>query len=356
MRIALIGAYGYTGQLICEELKSSGFKFSVYGRDFHKLIQLKNSNSFITHTLAIDIRQKEDVLQVLNANDIIINCAGPFTEESAVLLHQIVLLGKTYLDITGEVEFVKKSRELYHSIACTHNALVLHGNAFESLIADLGIQLLTKNKSPLRSIKTFYQFNQMKCSPGTRMTMKLSKFRDSLKIKNHNWVLDNKTESPQKLNLPKQDNYSAIAYPLPEIAYSFWNHHVKEAASYLILPHSEALFYSKSKKTGNPLSLLDEIRLRKKEGPRTEERKHQKSNVFIEVDYYNGKSNTLLLESVDMYLTTAKAVVLSLKEITNSKNNYSGVISPAELFKNQELRTLKNLSVTVNETSKITSL
>ena len=41
MRISIVGAYGYTGRLICAELENVGTPFSIFGRNEKKLEELK---------------------------------------------------------------------------------------------------------------------------------------------------------------------------------------------------------------------------------------------------------------------------------------------------------------------------
>ena len=45
MKIVLIGAYGYTGKIICDILEKENISFSIAGRDIDKLNQIKSSHS-----------------------------------------------------------------------------------------------------------------------------------------------------------------------------------------------------------------------------------------------------------------------------------------------------------------------
>ena len=65
MKIAIIGAYGYTGSLICEQLQKSRINYSIYGRDEEKLIKLKNTFSYIKFHSVIDLRVQDDVKSII---------------------------------------------------------------------------------------------------------------------------------------------------------------------------------------------------------------------------------------------------------------------------------------------------
>lgn len=350
MRIAVIGAYGYTGRLICKELQDTGFRFLIYGRNKEKIERLKDELSNVDKAVSIDLRKKADIDLVILEADIFINCAGPFTEESSLFLETLAESGKIYLDITGEIGFVRSSRELYHQKAKKSKSIIIHGCAFESLLADLAMQKIASIKVKVKSINTFYRFNQHSVSPGTRITMKMAKFRDSLKIKNKHWCISDSKHDQLKVNIDKTMEQTAIPYPLPEIAYAHWNWNVNNAASFLLMNTADALFFSEKKGTlGDPLENLDKIRFRKNNGPSIEKRGNQKSELFVRVLDENEKERILLLKSKDMYLLTAKAIVLAVKKVVTKGSRIYGVISPAQLFLNDWDATIKELNIEVIE-------
>lgn len=353
MRVALIGAYGYTGRLICRELQSSNIIFSIYGRHPEKLDTLKREFPEIKNALAIDLRNKTEIDKVLAESDVIINCAGPFTEESSLLLEEVSKRRIVYIDITGEIGFVRSSREKFHLQAQASNSLIVHSCAFESLLADLALQYITSTLSTINQVRTFYKFNQNRVSPGTRMTMKLAKFKEILKIKNKEWCESNIVKDQLNIVINNnQERLTAIPYPLPEIAFSFWNYNVAKSESFLLVNPSEAKFMSSIPATsGTPLETLDKIRIRKSEGPGEEERTKQKSLLVINVLDGKGHEHNLFLQSKDMYLITAKAVLITLQRIMALSNIPSGVLNPAKLFKGEEISflTLLNTQILINQ-------
>lgn len=343
MKIAVIGAYGYTGRLICDELEKNNIGFSIYGRDAIKLKEIQSKNKCINNAFALDLRKETEVQKLLNESDVLINCAGPFTEEAKIVLRLCAEQGKIYLDISGEVGFVKNSFESYDQIAKESGALLIHACAFESLVVDLMMHGFIENKE-INTLRTFYQFNQKKVSPGTRMTMKMSKFREPFKIENGLWSSIDFNED--QLELPQFPTDIAFPYPLPEIAFAKWNFKPMSAGSFLILDKSEAsLMELKSNITESPLEVLDRIRQFKPEGPTAKQREEQRSLVIVQCNYIDGTNIRCEAICKNMYQLTAVAMRLSLEEILNQPPKYSGVISPAKLFLNKEEETLKKLDV-----------
>lgn len=350
MRIVLIGAYGYTGKLICELLQENKISFNIAGRKWASLEDLREEFALIDQIIQIDL-VSDDLHDFLDNHDVLINCAGPFTEESDRFVQTLCEQeNKTYIDITGELEFVRRSREIRHEIAQRNNSLVLHACAFESLIAGLGIQYLLGNEKP-EEVNTFYVFEHSKPSPGTRMTMKLNKFRDNCFVKNGEWseITENFT-SP----LLKDESKSALAYPLPEVAFVSWFDGVNESGSYLLLSKQEAMFAGiTAKEEGDLKAELEKLKQKKRPGPSKDQRIAQESELVVET-CVNGSKRALSLKGADMYGMTARCVVTVLHEILESKERMSGVIAPSQLFLGNEKRILDVLGISIEEIEPIT--
>jgi len=98
MTILVYGAYGYTGELVAEEMVDRGVDVVVAGRDEVRTEHLgerlgRPSRSFGVDTAAAHV---DDV-------DVLLNCAGPFAETYEPLVETCLETGTHYLDITGEL-------------------------------------------------------------------------------------------------------------------------------------------------------------------------------------------------------------------------------------------------------------
>lgn len=347
MNITVVGAYGYTGKLICHELENNRLKFSISGRDAAKLESLKTTLKSNPISIPGDITNSEIAKKIISESDIIINCAGPFTEESNHLLSLVATSGKVYLDITGEIGFIKNSRESFHEEAQKSKSLMIHGCAFESLLVDLACQI-TARHSEIKEVLSFYWFNNKLTSPGSKITMKLSKYRVPLSIQKNAWShvdpLIHKI-----IREANQQSYTAVSYPLPEIAFSFWQYPVERSATYLLLESEEAKFVNISTKVeGNPQDELNRLRQKKQNGPTEAERSNHLSEIRIAFKLANGDKPFLLIENSDMYQTTAVAIRLAIQKIVMGVSIY-GVMNPAVLFNNDEENTLNLLNAKLSE-------
>jgi len=346
MRIVVIGAYGYTGRLIAKELARNGYTYAAAGKSKEKLMELLEVFPAIRKIEIVDLTVEADCNQLLANYDFFINCAGPFTEESARFLKGVASNhAKTYIDISGEVEFVRDSHERYHELAQVNQSSIFHACAFESLLAGLAFQLLRREIPAPISVKTYYQFSRSRPSPGTKITMKMSNLRTLHFLNEGKWEgISDANKQPYQL---EGNTYTAVPYPLPEIAFFSWNEHLKTAGSYLLLAPEEALFSGQKKEEiSNLLETLELLKERKGKGPDAEERAAQTADLFVELADENGKQTRLHLKGNDMYALTAKCVLLLVNKLDAIADQPFGVISPSQLFLGKEESALKKIGIT----------
>ena len=347
MKIVLIGAYGYTGQIVCKVLSEKHTRFTALGRNVDSLSSLQFTFPSIRNTITADITNEENINSIISDFDIFINCAGPFGEESSNLLELIsAAQNKIYLDITGEVGFTIGSFDKYNDLAISNNTLIVHGCAFESTIVDVLSSILKKDHDEIIDIKSFYRFEKSKASPGTKITMKLSKFHKTIGIKDFKWESFDKLKDQIPVNIDStQEEKMAVPYPLPEVAYAQWNLKAKNAMSYLLLDKESAIFVGQGAVNGTIGEAYAKLKDRKSAGPSEEERGRQEFEIIVQVKDQANQTDSLRLLGHDMYKLTAFCIREALSQIYALDELPSGVVSPGTLFKNQEDQLLRNLGL-----------
>lgn len=350
MRIIVIGAYGYTGRLICAALARNGYNFAVAGKNKELLVELLELYPAIRKMEIVDLTVEKDGERLIASYDVFINCAGPFTEESSLFLRGIASnFSKTYLDITGEIEFVRASHTRYDDLAKVNQSTIMHACAFESFLAGLAYQILKRTiKHPI-SANSYYEFGRSRPSPGTKITMKMSNLRTLHFLKAREWT---EISDADKHSLQLENkNLTAVPYPLPELAFFSWEDDLTNAGSFLLLPPEEAIF-SGHKKAETDIDLqetLEQLKERKGKGPTAEERAAQTANLIVKLEDKEGKSASIHLNGKDMYALTAHCIVLILNKLDAIFKQPYGVISPASLFIGKEENALKQLEVSFLE-------
>ncbi len=323
MKTVVLGAYGYTGQLVSQVLTNLGIRHAVAGKNAIKL-----NNLGVEDIEVIDIMNPTNVKDLVRRYDIFVNCIGPFSEWAGVLLEQVVQHQKNYLDLSGESVFVQTSHAKYHKLAQKNKALILHACAFESVLADLMAGRLDLEN--IEEINTYYFMGRAKPSPGTRLTMKLSRF-------NKAYFYENNT--PKKTSEIKQQpvdfkgftDYVAIAYPLPEINFFRWTTQAKTIGSYLLADKAEAKYLlPRDDDPTTKKEVIDAYLARKPKGPTPAQRNRQNYKIILEAKNKQ-ETQTIHLKGRDMYKMTAKIVGFFVQKIKEQPQKY-GVLSPGQFL------------------------
>lgn len=330
MKIVVLGAYGYTGALVCEVLQNANLAFGIAGRKENELAELSSRFDKIEDSHKLEMKDEDSVIDLVNQYDIFINCVGPFAETADFLLQYISVDQKMYVDITGEIEFVEDSRKKYHEKALKNKATILHSCAFESVLVNLLSHSIISDVTEVKSIKAFYNTGRSKTSPGTRLTMKLSKFRNDFHYVNGQKVL---TQIIPAEDLDKMHfgTITAAPFALPEICFAKWDTSAESIASYLIMDVYDASYVKKSDTLSEKKekdTLLAKFDKRRPKGPSEEVRVEQKYTIEVEVENKDGSSRKIRLIGKDYYYLSAQIACYFVDKYLQNEGKSYGVISP----------------------------
>lgn len=106
-RIVVFGATGYTGELIASRLVAQGVRPVLAGRSEHRLAELAERLGGLEHARADALRQNT-VFDLVGPEDVLISTVGPFGKWGLPAARAAVAAGCTYLDTTGEPEFMRR--------------------------------------------------------------------------------------------------------------------------------------------------------------------------------------------------------------------------------------------------------
>ena len=104
--IALLGATGYTGRLVAEELDRRGIDHRRGGRSADKLATLPSPASAAVETFVVDVSERSRLDVFLDGADAVINTVGPFAQLGVPVVQAAVDAGVTYVDSTGEFDYM----------------------------------------------------------------------------------------------------------------------------------------------------------------------------------------------------------------------------------------------------------
>ena len=169
----IYGAYGYTGELIARQAVAQGLRPVLGGRNGERVAALAKDLGLEARVFPLDDPAALDA--GLEGMDLVIHCAGPFSQTALAMAEGCLRTRTHYLDITGEVD-VFEALAAMDKRAVEAGVMLLPGGGFDvvpsdCLAAHLKAQLGTATKLLLAFQSTGHP------SHGTTLTVLQSLFK-----------------------------------------------------------------------------------------------------------------------------------------------------------------------------------
>lgn len=175
MTVGVYGATGFTGRLVVEELRRQGLPTRAVARSAERLDALAADWSEAADP-PLDLRVADagdpaSVRAALEGLDVVIACAGPFTDVGEAALLAALDADAHYLDSTGEQGFLLRTEELAGKRARTQDLAVVNAMAFEVALSDMAASLAARGLGRLDDLRVAYALAGGGTSRGTRLSM-----------------------------------------------------------------------------------------------------------------------------------------------------------------------------------------
>jgi len=166
--VLIYGSYGYTGELIAKQAAaSSDLDPTVAGRNAAKVRGQASELGLEGAVFSLD--GSDDVAGAVEAFDVVLNCAGPFSRTAAPMVDACIETGTHYLDITGEWQVFDALAER-GAAAEEAGVMLLPGTGFDVVPSDcLAAHLV--DRLPDAASLTLALGGMGGLSRGTAMTM-----------------------------------------------------------------------------------------------------------------------------------------------------------------------------------------
>jgi hypothetical protein len=106
-RIVVFGATGFTGERTARELVARGARPVLAGRSAERLERLADDLGGL-ETRVADVGRPQDVVDLVEAGDVLVSTVGPFTEWGGPAVEAAIRRRAWYLDSTGEPPFIRR--------------------------------------------------------------------------------------------------------------------------------------------------------------------------------------------------------------------------------------------------------
>jgi hypothetical protein len=134
--VTVFGAYGHTGRFVIAELRKRGWTPVLSGRDGEKLKAVETQYPGLeVRVAAVDDPASLDA--AISSSRAAINCAGPFLDTAAPIIHAAVRSGIPYLDVAAEQAAVLAVFERFADVARSAGVVVAPAMAFFGKLGDL---------------------------------------------------------------------------------------------------------------------------------------------------------------------------------------------------------------------------
>ncbi len=168
--IAVYGATGYTGRLVCEELGRRGAELIAAGRNPAKLEALSRDLGGGVPTRAVQTGDPAGLRELLEPCAAVIACAGPFCAHGEPLLAAAAETGTNYIDTTGEQPFIGLVFDRYASAAQRSGAALVTAMGFDYAPGDMIAALTAEGIGPLEELTLAYSVRNLRMTRGTTLS------------------------------------------------------------------------------------------------------------------------------------------------------------------------------------------
>ena len=166
--ILVYGAYGYTGQLIIEQLQQLGLHPKISGRNKDKLVATAKEYKLTYEVCEID--DAERLEGMLKDMDVVVHCGGPFIHTAKAMVEACIKTKTHYIDITGEYQVFELVAG-YDSQAKQAGIMLLPGAGFDVVPSDCLAAHLAEQLPSANELQLAFAGSGGGLSRGTAKTM-----------------------------------------------------------------------------------------------------------------------------------------------------------------------------------------
>ena len=174
-RIVVFGATGYTGRLTAERLVAQGERPILAGRSAARLQELAARLGDGVETQRADVTRRNSVMELVGEGDVLISTVGPFAKHGEPAVQAAVAAGATYMDTTGEPQFIRRVFEEFGPAAARTGADLLTAMGYDYVPGALaaGLALREAGEAAARADVGYYAFGMGPAglSAGTKESM-----------------------------------------------------------------------------------------------------------------------------------------------------------------------------------------
>lgn len=143
--IVVWGATGFTGKWVAKHLfdqySSSELRWAIAGRNVDKLNVVRDfigDGEASIDGLIANSDDPESLEELVKSTKVIISTVGPYAYYGSLLVKVCAEQGVHYVDLTGEVPWMREMIDAHQDVAKASGAIIVHSCGFDSVPSDMG--------------------------------------------------------------------------------------------------------------------------------------------------------------------------------------------------------------------------
>lgn len=166
--LAVLGATGYTGTLVCERAREVGLPLRLVGRRRPALERLARPDEEVR---VADARDEAALIGAFDGAFAVASTAGPFLELGTKPVAAAIAVGAHYLDTNAEQPFARRVYEGFGDSADGRGVVLLTSFGFDYAVGDLAARIAAEGlEEPLDEVAVGYAVSGFLPSAGSRRT------------------------------------------------------------------------------------------------------------------------------------------------------------------------------------------
>ena len=333
-RVAVVGATGYTGGVVVQELLDRGVEVVAVGRNAAKLDALPAG----VERHVADVADRAALARSLDGCRAVVNCVGSFVDFGEAVVEAAITVAVPYVDTTGEFPFLRQVFEMHDAPARKAGVAVVPGMAFYSAPADMAAALAARALGrPPETVEIGYRLVGARPSKGTLRT-NLRRAGQPCEVWNNGRLVSRRTgDDPREFRFPEPYGATTVArWPGAEVLGVPRHTEARSVAVYVAMPKVAAAVFRNPRLTALLQPVGRALVGQGTGGPSAEARSRARYVVVAEARAGNDVARCVV-EGRDMYGVTAAACAeaaqrLTAQGLTAGGEPRSGALSPAEAF------------------------
>lgn len=342
-RVVVAGATGFTGGLVARRLSEAGLPAVLTGRRRERLERLADRFPGAEVRRA-DVTEPGRLRELLRTGDVVVNCAGPFTDIGEHVVRAAVEAGADYLDTTGEQAFMRRTLEAWDGPAREAGVAVVNAMAFEYALGDCALSLAAGRlgREPAAADVVYsWRGAADATSAGTRRSVLRAVAEPGVVREGGAWRREPTGRRRREVRPPGGPRLAAVSLPAGEVLTAPRHLGVERARGWMIVGGTLSRLLPPLASLLPPLvraalPVLDRLAARGPEAPDGEARRASRFQVLARVEDAGGGSETVAVEGRDPYGVTAEIVLLGTRAArgraaADGEGPPAGVLPPARL-------------------------